>query len=163
MCFIWRICEIICNNCFLVIQDIWLNHKQAWCSQTEMYLLYIHLQPFNPQLYVFYFFWHVRCRRGRHTAASEAGGRCWLATYMYLSSDSLLTRMSLILSIFKSSPSMLSTVMVESAMDTTSSSEGQRELLERGWAIKSCFSSSTWLCHSILHANQMNSHLGARN
>lgn len=41
---------------------------------------------------------------------------------MYLSSDSLLTRMSLILSIFKSSPSMSSTVTVESAMDTTSSS-----------------------------------------
>lgn len=49
-------------------------------------------------------------------------------THMYLSSDSLLTRMSLILSIFKSSPSMSSTVTVESAMDTTSSSsEGQRE------------------------------------
>lgn len=42
--------------------------------------------------------------------------------HMYLSSDSLLTRMSLILSIFKSSPSMSSTVTVESAMDTTSSS-----------------------------------------
>lgn len=43
--------------------------------------------------------------------------------HMYLSSDSLLTRTSLILSILKSSPSMSSTVMVESAMDTTSSSE----------------------------------------
>ena len=49
-------------------------------------------------------------------------------THMYLSSDSLLTKTSLILSIFKSSPSMSSTVMVESAMETTSSSsEGQRE------------------------------------
>lgn len=49
-------------------------------------------------------------------------------THMYLSSDSLLIRMSLILSIFKSSPSISSTVTAESAMDTTSSSsEGQRE------------------------------------
>lgn len=46
---------------------------------------------------------------------------------MYLSSDSLLTKMSLILSILKSSPSMSSTVMVESAMDTTSSSEREEE------------------------------------
>ena len=47
-------------------------------------------------------------------------------THMYLSSDSLLTRTSLILSILKSSPSMSSAVMVESAMDTTSSSERER-------------------------------------
>lgn len=53
-------------------------------------------------------------------------------THMYRSSDSLLTRTSLILSIFNSSPSISSTVTVESAMDTTSSSsEGQRTR-ERG-------------------------------
>lgn len=41
---------------------------------------------------------------------------------MYRSSDSLLTRISLILSILKSSPSMSSMVVVESAMETISSS-----------------------------------------
>lgn len=79
-------------------------------------------------------FYQVRCSSGRQTAAGEAKQAllCCLATYMYLSSDSLLTRMSLILSIFRSSPSMSSAVMVESAMETTSSSEGQTELSDLG-------------------------------
>lgn len=85
----------------------------------------------NFPLYISYLLWQVKCSSGRQTAASEA-------TYMYRSSDSLLTRTSLILSIFRSSPSMSSTVMVESAMETTSSSEGQRETLELGWAAHSC-------------------------
>lgn len=41
-------------------------------------------------------------------------------SYMYLSSDSLRTRMSLIRTILHNSPSMSSTVMVESAIETTS-------------------------------------------
>lgn len=44
---------------------------------------------------------------------------------MYRSSDSLLTRISLILSILKSSPSMSSMVVVESAMETISSSANE--------------------------------------
>lgn len=46
-------------------------------------------------------------------------------THMYRSSDSLLTRISLILSILKSSPSMSSMVVVESAMETISSSANE--------------------------------------
>lgn len=46
---------------------------------------------------------------------------------MYLSSDSLRTRMSLIRSILHSSPSMSSTVLVESAIETASSAEKQGE------------------------------------
>lgn len=42
-------------------------------------------------------------------------------SYMYLSSDSLRTRMSLIRTILHNSPSMSSTVMVESAIEITSS------------------------------------------
>lgn len=136
------------------LKNLWNNLQQQFFgdsrymikSQTDLVqsnrdVLTLHPpSAFQPSTFMFSnFLWHVRCHRGRQSAASEAGGRRCLATYMYLSSDSLLTRMSLILSIFKSSPSMLSTVMVESAMDTTSSSEGQRELLERGWAIDSCF------------------------
>lgn len=50
---------------------------------------------------------------------------------MYRSSDSLLTRISLILSILKSSPSMSSMVVVESAMETISSSaNGTRAALD---------------------------------
>lgn len=44
---------------------------------------------------------------------------------MYLSSDSLRTRMSRIRSILNSSPSISSTVIVESAMEMTSSAERQ--------------------------------------
>lgn len=44
------------------------------------------------------------------------------STHMYRSSDSLLTRISLILSILKSSPSMSSIVVEESAMEMISSS-----------------------------------------
>lgn len=68
-----------------------------------------------------------------HTKQCEGYMATWLQdevrkTHMYLSSDSLLTRMSLILSIFKSSPSISSTVTVESAMETTSSSsKGERD------------------------------------
>lgn len=46
-------------------------------------------------------------------------------THMYLSSDSRRTRMSRILSILKSSPSMSSTVTDESAMETMSSCPGR--------------------------------------
>lgn len=48
-----------------------------------------------------------------------------MGTHMYRSSDSLLTRISLIRSILKSSPSMSSMVVVESAMETISSSANE--------------------------------------
>lgn len=46
---------------------------------------------------------------------------------MYLSSDSLRTRMSRIRSILNSSPSMSSIVTVESAIETTSAAERQKK------------------------------------
>lgn len=49
--------------------------------------------------------------------------KCYYRSYMYLSSDSLRTRMSLIRSILHSSPSMSSTVIVESAIEIASSAE----------------------------------------
>lgn len=72
---------------------------------------------------------HTKQCEGEHMASMATGLQDEARkTHMYLSSDSLLTRMSLILSIFKSSPSISSTVTVESAMETTSSSSrGERD------------------------------------
>lgn len=130
-----RVCDVLLKRCFsagsCIITDNMFRrraflgqviHPLIWCDSSlqtfqisSLPLCYPpSVAPFTPS-----------------PSASFKKGRCCLATYMYRSSDSLLTRTSLILSIFKSSPSMSSTVMVESAMDTTSSSGG------RGWCRES--------------------------
>jgi len=64
----------------------------------------------------------ISCRRSR--------------SYMYLSSDSLRTRMSLIRSILHSSPSMFPMVIVESAMEMTSSA-GRQARPKHGYLVGS--------------------------